>query len=104
MKKIITLIAAFVVLTTTAFVVQTTTNKSSAIAEQREGFYIFMFSKPAMEYEHLGTVKKTGLVWSGKPEEMFNILLRRAKKDYPKADAIIFTNVDMDKADCIKFK
>ncbi|MBI4930216.1 MAG: hypothetical protein HY841_05600 [Bacteroidetes bacterium] len=78
--------------------------KSSATVDQKEGIYIFMFSKPTAEYQFLGTVKKTGLVWSGKPAEMFNILLRRCKKDYPQADGLIFSDVDMDHADCVKFK
>lgn len=78
--------------------------KSSATVEQKEGVYIFMFSKPASEYQYLGSVKKTGIVMSGKPEEMFNTLLRRCKKEYPGADGLIFTSVDMEKADCIKLK
>ena len=78
--------------------------KNIATVDQKEGVYIFMFSKPIAEYQFLGTVKKTGLVWKGNPVEMFNILLRRCKKDYPQADGLIFFDVDMDRADCIKFK
>jgi len=79
-------------------------DKSAATAEQREGIYIFMLSKPAAEYQHLGSIEKKGIVMSGKPEEMLNTMLRKAKKDYPQCDGIIFTNVDMYKADCVKFK
>lgn len=79
-------------------------DKRSATVEDREGVYIFMFSKPTAEYEYLGTVKKTGIVWTGEPKEMFNILLRRCKKDYPDADGIIFSDVSLDHADCVKFK
>jgi hypothetical protein len=78
--------------------------KDSAKVEQKEGVLIFMFSKPTSEYTYIGSVKKTGIVMSGKPEEMFNTLLRRCKKDFPQADGLIFTSVDMEKADCIKIK
>jgi len=97
------IIVFFLLILITGFTIQTT-NQSAAQVEQKEGIYIFMFSKPVAQYEYLGTVKKTGLVWTGKPEEMFNILLRRCKKDYPQANGIIFADVDMNKADCIKFK
>lgn len=79
-------------------------DKGSALVEQKDGYYIFMFSQPQWGYEVMGSVKKTGIVLSGSPEEMFNTILRRCKKQYPKADGIIFTSVDMEHADCIKFK
>jgi hypothetical protein len=31
-------------------------------------------------------------------------MIRKVKKDYPKADGIVFTSIDMDKADAIQFK
>ncbi|HEV8283267.1 MAG TPA: hypothetical protein VGQ09_03095 [Chitinophagaceae bacterium] len=76
----------------------------TAQVNQSQGYYIFMECTPTSEYTVLGTVSKTGVVWSGKPKEMFNIVLRRVKKDYPTADAIIFDAVDMEHATCIKFK
>ncbi len=85
----------------TAFTV--ISDKSTAIAEQKEGLYIFLLSKPTTEYEYLGSVKKV-LAWSGKPEEMLNSMIKKVKKEYPKADGIVFTNIDMDKADAIQFK
>lgn len=63
----------------------------------------FLLSKPTTEYEYLGSVKKV-LAWSGKPEEMLNSMIKKVKKEYPKADGIVFTNIDMDKADAIQFK
>lgn len=77
--------------------------KSKSIVDQKEGLYIFILSKPVAEYEYLGSVKKV-LAWSGKPDEMLNSMIRKVKKDYPKADGIVFTSVDMDKADAIQFK
>jgi hypothetical protein len=78
--------------------------KDNATVEMAEGVYVFLQSRPVADYEVLGTVKKTGLVWSGKPKEMYRILLRRAKKDFPTCDGIIFEDIDMDHATCIKFK
>ena len=83
---------------------QTQIKKNTATVEQAEGMYVFLQSSPQAEYEVLGTVKKTGLVWSGKPKEMYRILLRRAKKDFPNCDGIIFEDIDMEHATCIKFK
>ena len=79
-----------------------TGDKSSATVDQKEGLYIFILNKPTTQYEYLGSVKKI-LAWSGKPEEMLNSMIRKVKKEYPKADGIIFTNIDMDKADAIQF-
>lgn len=78
-------------------------NKSLATVEQEQGIYIFIKSKPSAEYQFLGSVKK-GIALTGSPEEMFNSMLKKCKKDYPQADGIIFTSAGMDKADCIKFK
>ena len=101
MKKILILIliAAFAA---TAFKI--VSDKSAAKVDMEQGVFIFMYSKPAGDFEYLGSVKKTGLVWSGKPKEMFNILLKRCKADYPQANGLVFTTIDMDKADAIKIK
>lgn len=86
----------------TAFKTETA-DKSSAIVDQQQGLYIFILSKPTTEYDYLGSVKK-GLAWTGQPGEMLNSMIKKVKKDYPKADGIIFTAIDMDKADAIRFK
>jgi hypothetical protein len=75
-----------------------------ASVNQVSGLYVFLESKPLAEYEVLGTVKKTGLVWNGKAKEMQNILIRRAQDDYPKCDGIIFDDISMEHATVIKFK
>lgn len=62
-----------------------------------------MLSKPTQDYDYLGSVKKS-VAWSGKPDEMLNSLLKKVKKEYPNADGMIITNIDMDKADAVKFK
>ena len=75
----------------------------SAIVERIEGIYVFQFSKPLGNYDYQGTVKKLFVI-SGKPEEMINSLIKKCKKEYPDANAIIITSIDMDKADCITLK
>lgn len=79
-------------------------NQDSAKADRVEGLYIFIHSQPVAEYTVLGTVKKTGLVWTGKPSEIFKIILRRAQNDYPGTEGLIFDDINLDKATCIKFK
>lgn len=78
-------------------------DKGSATVDQKEEIYIFICSKPTAEYEYLGSVKKT-LAWSGQPDEMLNSMIKKVKKEYPKAEGIIFTSIAMDKADAIQFK
>jgi hypothetical protein len=104
MKKTIitTLICVAVGFTLLSF--QNKVDHKAATVNQAQGFLIFMQCSPTSDYEVLGTVKKTGLTWTGKPEEMFNTLLRRARKDYPQAEGVIFDDVAMEHATCIKFK
>ena len=98
MKKIIlTAAAAFALLAFRAI-----QDNSEAKAEQIQGVYIFHLSKPVQPYTYLGSIKK-GAAWEGKPTEMLNSQLKNLKKDYPGADGIIFTTLNMDKADAIKF-
>lgn len=78
-------------------------DNNKALAEQREGLFVFAFSKPANEYEYLGTVK-AGMVWAGKPSEMIKGVIKNAKKDYPTGEAVVFTSDDMQTADVIRFK
>ncbi len=98
--KIVTGIIAIAVL---AMSFKMAIDRGAATVDQKEGYHIFILSKPTTPYEYMGSVKK-GVAWSGKPEEMLNSIIKKVKKDYPKADAIIFTTIDMDKADAVKFK
>lgn len=100
MKKIIICLMAVGLLVCSFKVLDT---KASATVNQIEGLYIFIQSKPASEYDYMGSVVK-GTAWSGKPEEMLNAIIKKVKKEYPQATGVIFTNNDMDKADAIKFK
>lgn len=75
----------------------------SAKVERIEGIYVFNFSKPVGNYDYNGTIKKSFAI-SGAPAEMINSLIKKCKKEYPTANAIIITSIDMDKADCITIK
>lgn len=78
-------------------------NKDSAKVQQVEGYYTFILSKPVKEYTTVGTVE-VGLTLSGKPEQNFKSILKRVKKEYPKADGIIFHDMSLEKVDVIQFK
>ena len=81
--------------------------KSHAEVNTVEVLLIFTDCKPVLEYEYLGTVKSnTGGFGNPQYEGVRNRLIKNAKKEYPKADAIIvYLNYGQaDKADVIKFK
>lgn len=79
------------------------TDKSLASVDRVDGYYIFIMSKPEAKYEYMGSVNKS-IALTGKPEEMFKGIIKKIKKEYPRADAIMFTSIELDKADAIKFK
>ena len=80
-----------------------TPKRSDATVNQMQGIYVFAQCKPVSEYTYLGSTK-IKVVWTGQPEEMLNITLKKIKKDYAQADGVIFTTLQMDQADVIKFK
>jgi len=75
-------------------------SKKTAEVNQESGLYIFSDSKPVKEYEYLGTVKV--VTFQGIYKEAIPALIKKAKKEYPSAEAIIY--IDTEKADVIKFK
>lgn len=95
------IIATLSIVVLTAFTI--VSDKGSATVDQKEGLYVFLLSKPTAENEYLGSVEK-GFALTGQPEEMLNSMIKKVKKKYPKANGIVFTNLDMDKADAIQFK
>jgi hypothetical protein len=76
---------------------------STAEVKQVQGLYIFTDCKPVKEVDYLGTVKVKGVVMSNKYTAMRDLLIKKAKKDFPKADGIIISD-DSFEADAIKFK
>ena len=99
MKKLF--FALFMLITFTAMA-QTATNKAAATADQVEGMYIFIKSKPVSETIYLGSVS-VGLKITGNP---LGSLIKEAKKKFPDAEALITQEPDLQKAkvDVVKFK
>jgi hypothetical protein len=81
--------------------------KSTADVDQVEGMYIFTDSKPVAEYDFLGSVKAS-FSMSGSYGEIRNKLARKAKKDYPTANALIIHmgggQLQADRADAVLLK
>lgn len=78
-------------------------DKGDATVNQEQGKYIFINSRPKAEYTFLGSMK-ISIAWTGAGEEMVNIALKKALKKFPEADGIVFTRLNLDRMDVIKFK
>lgn len=79
----------------------TTTNEFRlAEANQQEGVYIFVDSKPVAKYDYLGTVKTN---CCRQYKGIRNKLLKKAKKSFPDANGLIirFSTGGIDRADVI---
>lgn len=74
-----------------------------ANVQQIKGISIFILSTPKSEYEYLGTVSKH-FAWTGGNDEMIKGLIDKAKKNYPTAQGIVFSSLDFEKGELIKFK
>lgn len=96
---IATLIALAVVLLTSSKPV----SDKLARPNEVEGFKIFILCTPVDDYEKLGYIK-VGMTWSGKPDQLMNKILKKAKNDYPTGDAILINGIDLEQAMVIKFK
>lgn len=101
MKRLVVITWVGIALFLTAF--KLSVEKDIAIVDQKEGLYIFMLCKPKSEYKYLGSVKKA-ISWTGQPGEMLNSMIKKVKNNYPEANGIIFTSVDMDRVDAIHFE
>ena len=62
---------------------------NSAYVEQESGFYLFVKSKPVMEYKFIGNVEMPKVVKNGRAKEMINNATERAKKQFPQANGLI---------------
>lgn len=69
---------------------------------QVEGMYIFYLSKPLAPYDYLGTYRII-LIWKNTPDRCLSKLIRKTRKKFPNAQAIIITP-DMNQCDAIKFR
>lgn len=101
MKKIKFIIAAALVIVLCSATVLI--DKPAAAVEQQNGINLFVYSKPVSKYDILGTVKIGGIVKSEKGSHMVQLLVDKAKKDYPSAEGIIVSSTFYN-AEVIRFK
>lgn len=95
------LIAAGLIFVVLSFVEFNSSENAIGVVNQLQGLYIFTDSKPANEYEHLGTIKVKIVLYDASYSHIRNIMIKRALKEYPKAEGLIITP---GVADVIKFK
>ncbi len=65
---------------------------NTAEVEQVQGYLIFAKSKPVKDYEHLGTIKGP-TIGSHEFDRLVEQLVKKVRKQYPKADALLFDSV-----------
>lgn len=107
MKTIILTLALIAFVTISAFKI--VGEKDKAIVNKIEGYYIFTDCKPASDYEYLGEVHTSGFMSlrsSSQYTDVRNVLIKKAKKEYPRADGLIFTFVtgSADRCEAIMIK
>lgn len=96
-KKIAVAVCMLMLFCTSAFA-----QPLHAMVNQQQGLYVFIFSAPTQHFETLGTVQKTGITFTNKPRELFNIICRRAKRNFPTGNAIIFDDITLKHATVIR--
>jgi hypothetical protein len=62
---------------------------NTAEVDQVQGYYIFAKCRPVKDYEHLGTVKGP-LIGNHQFDNLVELMIKKAKKDYSDANALIF--------------
>jgi hypothetical protein len=73
--------------------------------EQKEGIYIiYPGQKPTFEYEYVKSIDAGAIIKNWRASTLVDKLLKRLKKDGIEADALIFTEDDLFKADVVNFK
>lgn len=79
---------------------------NGAEVDQMQGIYLFSDSKPTRAYDYLGSEKISfNLFGSGKYDDVRDRLIKKIKKEYPKANGVIFhLGEGKDKADAIFIK
>lgn len=101
-------VATIITLSTILISFRPSPDKSAAKVRQFQGLYIFSDCTPIAEYQVLGTIQRTGVMSfrSSQYESIRDVLITRAKKEYPDAEGLILDLRDggTDKADVIRFK
>lgn len=92
MKKFIPLICFIILIGLTSAVTTYVNTKGTATVNQVQGMHIFIQSKPATEFDYLGTVSSASMVKSLKEDDIVPHMIKRAKEAYPTADALVFVS------------
>lgn len=82
-------------------------DKTMASVQKLDGYYIFVKAEPKAPYEKLGNMESPGMVKSLALNSMLNTFIKKAKKDYPNADGLVFNAAGesgMGSCEVIKFK
>lgn len=107
-KQVMALLAGVALMSTLAFrTLNYEIKSSSAEVEQMQGLYIFTDSKPVKEFEYLGTEKVGMMLGSPQYAEIRDKLIKKVKKEYPKANGVVFHfggQGGADRADAILLK
>jgi hypothetical protein len=99
MKNILTPLLLFAALSLILGFSTIQNQKGLATVDQEQGLYIFIRSKPAANYEFLGKLNMPEVVWGGKPKA---IAVRRAHKQFPNANGLIFQSENFGNVEAIK--
>ena len=106
-KTTIWIALCIVVLTVSTAFINSSSSSNNLVVEvqQREGLYIvYPRQKPTFEYEYLKTIDAGSVIKNWRASTLIEKLLKVYKEDGVKGDAIIFTEDDLWKAECVKFK
>ena len=76
--------------------------KNSGEVKQIEGLYIFFASEPLMKTEYIGTVK-VGMTLNSDSDTRLSAIIKKCKKNFPNAEAVIFKSIDFSSADAVKY-
>lgn len=77
-------------------------NKGDALANRAGDYYLFHLCVPKNDYRVIDHIK-VSVAWSGKPDELMNIIKRKANRANIDFDGIIF-NENLSEAELIIFK
>lgn len=77
--------------------------KALAITEKIDGYYIYVDCTPVARYEVIGIVNTPKIVKNNKYKTMRETMLKKGKKEQPKADGFIFKNQNIYSCEAIKF-
>lgn len=102
----LTVLLIGILLVTNSFIInENGSNKDVAKVEQLQGYYIFTDSKPVAEYDYIGNIK-VSVAMSADYKTIRDKLIKKASKEYPRADGLIFhfNKGEADKCEVIKFK